>query len=83
MHKSIFKGQRGGSTPEPPLVSLLETMRGLNLFSEKSIGNYLGISLRNKLAAAFAPADVVVVKPPAAPRRKRPSDQPTPRMAAA
>jgi hypothetical protein len=39
-----------------PLVSLLETMRSLDLFSEKSIGHYYGIALRNKLAKILKPS---------------------------
>jgi hypothetical protein len=70
-----------------PLLATLETMRSLDLFSENSIGHYLGLSLRNKLAAILKPADVVEVRKPRAAvkksrRPKRPGDQPAPRMAA-
>jgi hypothetical protein len=34
-----------------PVVATLQSMRSLDLFSEKSIRHYLGIILRNKLAA--------------------------------
>jgi hypothetical protein len=66
-----------------PLLAILETMRSLDLFSERSIAHYLAIALRNKLAAILEPADAVVSKPRVvkAPRRKRPADQPA-RMAA-
>jgi hypothetical protein len=33
------------------LLSILNTMRSLNLFQETSLGHYMGMSLRNKLAA--------------------------------
>jgi hypothetical protein len=69
------------------LVAILETMRSLDFFSENSIGHYLGLSLRNKLAAILKPADVVEVCKPRAVVKKsrrpqRPADQPAQRMAA-
>ena len=38
-----------------PLESILQTMRDLDLFAEASLGHYLGIAIRNKLAAIFEP----------------------------
>jgi hypothetical protein len=55
-----------------PLVSLLESMRGLDLFSEKSIGHYYGIALRNKLAKILKPSALtkpIKVKPVPKPPR--------------
>jgi hypothetical protein len=39
-----------------PLVSILETMRGLDLFREESLSYYLSIVVRNKLAAILQAA---------------------------
>jgi hypothetical protein len=39
-----------------PLTSILQQMRGLNLFSEKSIAHYYSIAIQNKLAALLEPA---------------------------
>ncbi len=48
------------------LVSILQTMRSLNLFKESSLAHYMAIALRNKLAVIFdLPADT-----PAKPARK-------------
>jgi hypothetical protein len=53
-------------------------MRGLDLFSENSIGHYFGIALRNKLAAILEP---LISKPapvrakPIAPSKRRAADQ--------
>lgn len=55
-------------------------MRSLNLFSESSIGHYLGISLRNKLAAMLEPADAVSKPAVKSGRRKRPAEQPAQRI---
>jgi hypothetical protein len=67
------------------LLAILETMRGLDLFGEKSIGHYLGIILHNKLAAILKPAvskpAPVRAKPKAKRPKRRPADQPV-RMAA-
>jgi hypothetical protein len=68
------------------LTEILQTMRGLDLFTENSIGNYFVIVLRNKLAAILEP----LVSKPAPMRAKRttaiakrrPTDQPARRMAA-
>ncbi|WP_298876818.1 hypothetical protein [uncultured Bradyrhizobium sp.] len=49
-----------------PLVQILETMRGLDVFSEKNLSTYLGMVLTNKLAKVFAP-------PPAPPKARRAS----------
>ncbi|WP_298106492.1 hypothetical protein [Bradyrhizobium sp.] len=38
-----------------PLLSILETMRGLHLFRESSLPEYLGISIQNRLWKAFGP----------------------------
>jgi hypothetical protein len=45
-----------------PLRAILQTMRGLDLFSEKSIGHYFSIALRNKLAAILEPADATGIR---------------------
>jgi hypothetical protein len=42
-----------------PLMAILQTMRGLDLFSERSLGCYYSIALRNKLAAILEPADSI------------------------
>jgi hypothetical protein len=46
-----------------PLVPILETMRGLDLFGENSLGYYYSIAIRNKLAAIMEPADRPASKP--------------------
>jgi hypothetical protein len=51
-----------------PLVSILQTMRGLDLFSEQSIGRYYSIAIRNKLWAILEPS---VSKP--APAKRKPA----------
>lgn len=51
-----------------PLMSILTTMRSLQIFSEKSIGNYLAIAVKNRLWAIFGP-DVVPVAQPAKAKR--------------
>jgi hypothetical protein len=50
-----------------PLTGILQTMRGLDLFKESSIGFYFGMVLRNKLAAILEPLvpKPMVPKPPA------------------
>ncbi len=50
-----------------PMTTLLRTMRGLDLFSENSIGHYYSIALRNKLSAILEP----LVSKPARVRAKR------------
>ncbi|PPQ16330.1 hypothetical protein CV770_26660 [Bradyrhizobium sp. AC87j1] len=46
-----------------PLLQLVDTMRGLEIFREESLGNYLAISLESRLARLFTEAPV-----PEAPR---------------
>jgi hypothetical protein len=41
-----------------PLLSLVETMRGLDLFKPASLGSYLGIVLKNKLCKILEPREV-------------------------
>jgi hypothetical protein len=53
------------------LLGVLETMRGLDLFSEKSIGHYYSIAIRNKLAAILEP--VVPMPAPLQAKRKPPT----------
>lgn len=70
------------------LTEVLRTMRSLDLFAEKNLSYYLGISLRNKLWPILEP----LVRKPAPPVRakrkspksakRRPADQPASRMAA-
>jgi hypothetical protein len=43
-----------------PLMPLLETLRSVDIFREESLGHYMSIALRNKLAAILEPA---VAKP--------------------
>jgi hypothetical protein len=57
-----------------PLVTILETMRSLDLFSEQSIGRYFSISIRNKLWAILEPP----VCKPAPVRAKRIKRRPSP-----
>jgi len=38
-----------------PLLSILDNMRSLELFRESSLGEYLGISIQNRLWKAFGP----------------------------
>jgi hypothetical protein len=68
-----------------PLTRILETMHGLDLFSEQSLARYFAIAIRNKLAAILEPADAmggrkcrVAVKP----GRPKRADRPALRMAA-
>jgi hypothetical protein len=69
-----------------PLVEILQTMRGLDLFSENSLAHYYSIAIRNKLAKILGPAELP--KPPkqakAKPERKPPKRvrEPVRRMAA-
>jgi hypothetical protein len=44
------------------LTEILQTMRSLDLFSEKSIGHYYSVAIRNKLAAILEPAAVKPAK---------------------
>jgi hypothetical protein len=55
-----------------PLMSVLETMRSLDLFSEKSIGWYYSIAIRNKLAAILEPAARPATKPVQVKREPKP-----------
>ena len=57
-----------------PLVAILQTMRGLDLFSEKSIGHYFPIAIRNKVWAILEPS----VSKPAPVRAKRIKRRPSP-----
>jgi hypothetical protein len=53
-----------------PLLSTLDAMRSLELFRESSLGEYLGISIQNRLWKAFGPDELpkpVKVKPPKKP----------------
>jgi hypothetical protein len=54
-----------------PLLSILETMRGLHLFRESSLAEYLGISIQNRLWKEFGPDAVA-----AAPKVKMPKKPP-------
>lgn len=53
------------------LLSILETMRSLQIFREQSLGTYLGFAVANRLWSIFGP-DVV----PAAPKVKAPKKPP-------
>jgi hypothetical protein len=71
-----------------PMTTILNTMRGLDLFRESSLGLYYGIVLRNKLAAILeplvskpAPGRAKRVKRTEQPKR-RSADRPAPRMVA-
>jgi hypothetical protein len=57
-------------------------MRGLDLFSEKSMAHYLSIALRNKLAAILEPAGAVVSKPAVKRRQRTTAVKQAERMAA-
>jgi hypothetical protein len=62
-----------------PLTAILQTMRGLDLFSEKSIGHYYSIAIRNKLWAILEPSvskPAIKRKPRTAPPKRRPINQP-------
>ena len=54
-----------------PLTSILQTMRGLDLFSEQSLAHYLSLVLRNKLTAILNPAEAQVGNPRRAAVKKR------------
>jgi hypothetical protein len=64
-----------------PLTAILQTMRGLDLFSEKSIGHYYSIAIRNKLWAILEPSVSKPApvrakrKPRNGPAKRRPADQ--------
>ncbi|MGM5025719.1 hypothetical protein AB8B02_05795 [Tardiphaga sp. 862_B3_N4_1] len=64
---------RGGQWLEAfdqiPLMEMLQAMRALDLFRERTIGNYYAMALRNKLARVFAEMDA----PPAPPQPNRTS----------
>lgn len=66
------------------LTELLATMRGLDAFSEKSIGFYLSVAVRNKVLRILEPSAAAGVRKRIAVKKttKRPSAQPTQRMAA-
>jgi hypothetical protein len=51
-----------------PLLSILDTMRPLHLFSEQSLGEYLGRSIENRLWQAFGPDKL----PSPPPKKRRP-----------
>ena len=53
-----------------PLTAILQTMRGLDLFSEQSIGHYLSLVVRNKLVKILGPAVRPEPKPKPKPRPK-------------
>jgi hypothetical protein len=55
-----------------PLLSILETMRSRDLFSENTIGSYLAIAIRNKVAAIMEPAE----RPAPKPARVKPQPKP-------
>ena len=59
-----------------PLLQIVETMRGLNLFKEESLAHYLSMVLSNKLLKLFNPdaAKVPEVKRPY--RRRLPGETP-------
>jgi hypothetical protein len=50
-----------------PLLAILDTMRGLDLFSEKSIGHHLGTALQNKLTKILQPVEKPAKKAKPAP----------------
>lgn len=52
------------------LLSILETMRSLELFRESSLPEYLGISIQNRLWKAFGPDE------PALPEKQKPPPKP-------
>lgn len=56
-----------------PLLDILESMRGLDLFKEQTIGHYLGDVLHNKLLRILAPAKPAPrpIKAPAIPKLPR------------
>jgi hypothetical protein len=70
-----------------PLRAILETLRGLE-FSEDEIRQHYSVCLRRKLWKIFGPDELpkpapAKVKRKPKPPKRRPADQPTPRMAAA
>ena len=73
---------------ELKLTDILQTMRSLDLFSERLIGRYFSIALKNKLFKILGPAAAAEpAKPPKAKARpklpkRRPANQPAARMAA-
>ena len=52
------------------LLSILETMRSLEIFRESSLGTYLGMSISNRLWKVFGPGELPA-PPPAKKRRPR------------
>ncbi|KQT21720.1 MULTISPECIES: hypothetical protein [unclassified Bradyrhizobium] len=48
-----------------PLLQIVETMRGLEIFRETSIGTYLAVSLESRLARLFTISPAPEVAPPA------------------
>jgi hypothetical protein len=55
-----------------PLVSILETMRSLDVFGANSLGHYYSIAIRNKLAAIMQPTDRPASKPVRVKRQPKP-----------
>jgi hypothetical protein len=55
-----------------PLTLILQAMRSLDLFSEKSIGHYYAIAIQNKVAAILEPAARPATKPVQLKREKPP-----------
>lgn len=47
-----------------PLLQIVDTMRGLEIFREDSIGTYLATSLESRLAKVFTEAPVPEIAPP-------------------
>jgi hypothetical protein len=66
-----------------PLVAILQTMRGLDLFSEQSLGHYYAIAIRNKLAAILEPevSKPAPVRAKRKPRTARPKRRPADQLA--
>lgn len=48
-----------------PLLQIVETMRGLEIFREESLGTYLAMSLESRLAKLFTEAPAPVIAPAA------------------
>ncbi|QAU39595.1 hypothetical protein XH86_19465 [Bradyrhizobium guangdongense] len=47
-----------------PFVTTLETMRGLNLFKEENLGQYLGMVLHNRLLSLLGPPEALSAEKP-------------------
>ena len=48
-----------------PLLQIVDTMRGLEIFRDTSIGTYLAVSLESRLLRIFTEAPAPVIAPPA------------------